>query len=171
MPTEINKTLAEALKRAIQAEFEGQHFYMMAAQTTKDPKGKEIFELLSREELDHAEYLKSQYESVIKDGQLDPKLALKSRVEFSIANPIFSEEIRGRIKEAHYEMTALAVGIQLELTAKNFYEKCAGEATNPQEKQFFDELASWEAGHYNALLSQQESLKEDYWSDSGFSPF
>ena len=36
---------------------------------------------------------------------------------------------------------------------------------------FFTELAEWEAGHYEALLTQQESLKEDYWSASRFSPF
>ena len=36
---------------------------------------------------------------------------------------------------------------------------------------FYLELADWETGRYRALLSQQESLKEDYWSDSGFSPF
>ena len=76
MSDEIKRKLAEALKTAIQAEFEGQHFYMMAAQSTVDPKGKEIFELLSREELDHAEYLKGQYKSVLEHGTLNVKLSL-----------------------------------------------------------------------------------------------
>ena len=168
---DINKKLAQALKTAIQAEFEGQHFYMMAAQSTKDAKGKEIFELLSREELDHANYLKGQYKSVIEHGKLDQGLSLGPRATLSIANPIFSDDLRNRIKEAHYEMTALAVGIQLELGAEKFYRKSSEESDDPLAKKFFAELADWEAGHYKALSDQQDALKEDYWADSGFTPF
>ena len=68
-------------------------------------------------------------------------------------------------------MTALAVGMQLELTAEKFYAKCAAESDDPLAKKFFQELAEWEAGHYAALARQQEELKEDYWSGGGFAPF
>ena len=32
-------------------------------------------------------------------------------------------------------------------------------------------LSHFHPGHYHALLAQQESLKEDYWSQGGFAPF
>jgi rubrerythrin len=53
----------------------------------------------------------------------------------------------------------------------NFYRDRAGESDNETVQQFFNELSRWESGHYNALLNQQQELKEDYWSDGGFSPF
>ena len=40
-----------------------------------------------------------------------------------------------------------------------------------EAKRFFGELAEWEAGHHQALLRQQEELKEDYWSANGFTAF
>jgi hypothetical protein len=33
---------------------------------------------------------------------------------------------------------------------------------------FYRELVQWERGHHDALLRQQEMLKEAYWSASGF---
>jgi rubrerythrin len=69
------------------------------------------------------------------------------------------------------EMSALSIGIQLELNAINFYKTQATEIDNQEVKKFFRELVDWETGHYHALLRQQESLKEDYWSSAGFSPF
>ena len=68
-------------------------------------------------------------------------------------------------------MTALSVGIQLELAAQTFYKGQSEEASNDTVRDFFAELAEWESGHYQALLTQQEALKEDYWSTSRFSPF
>ena len=92
-------------------------------------------------------------------------------MSLSDSSPIFSEKIRSRIGEAHLEMSALSIGIQLELSAINYYKQEAGSAEDPAVKQFYRELADWESNHYNALLRQQLMLKEDYWSESGFAPF
>jgi rubrerythrin len=65
----------------------------------------------------------------------------------------------------------LSVGAQLEYDAMRFYKAQAEAAADPEIKKFFTELAEWETGHYNALVQQQEELKEDYWSSAGFSPY
>jgi rubrerythrin len=163
--------IAESLQRAIKAEMEGNSFYTMAANSTTDSKGQEIFRTLAAEELDHMKFLKGQYESIIKTGRPDPEMRLGTKLNLSGAFPIFSESIKSRLKEAHIEMSALAIGIQLELDAMNFYKSQAKEVADAEIKKFYDTLADWEAGHYHALLNQQESLKEDYWADAGFAPF
>lgn len=169
--SDSDKALLEGLFQAIKAEVEGQHFYLMAARSSEDPKGREIFELLASEELDHQRFLKSQYQSLLETGRVDPDVKLGPRAPLSDESPIFSAEIKGRAKEAHFEMSALSIGIQLELSAMSFYREAARAAEDPAVKAFYEELAEWEDGHYRALLRQQEALREDYWSAGGFSPF
>lgn len=171
MTDDILQSVSDGLLRAMRAEHEGQHFYMMAAQTTQDPKGREVFAALAREEQEHARYLKTQYRSILETGKPDAGLKLGSPKTLEGAHPIFSDGILSRLEDAHFEMTALSVGIQLELDAKNYYEKQAKAADNVILQTMYLELAQWEAGHYRALLEEQESLKEDYWSKSGFAPY
>jgi rubrerythrin len=165
------KKVAEVLKKAIQAEIEGQHFYRMAARSTDDPRGREVFERLAQDEVAHEKFLRAHLRSILETGRPDADAKLGRPTDFSGSSPIFSEALRSRIGEAHYEMTALSVGIQLELAAEKFYRRASEETADPQLEQQLRELADWEAGHYRALLVQQEELKEDYWAASGFSPF
>ena len=165
------KNAAEALFKAIKAEGDGYHFYQMAAQSCGDQRGREVFELLAAEELDHKQFLTAQYRAVSKSGEVDAAARLGPRADLSGASPIFSEAIKGRLNDAHYEMSALSIGIQLEQNSMRYYEECAAATSNPDLKRFFEELARWEQGHYDALLRQQETLRDDYWSGSGFAPF
>lgn len=171
MPDDAARKMAEGLLTAMRAEHEGHHFYRMAAQSTADEKGKQVFERLAAEELEHFEFLKGQYESVLETGKPDADLRLGPRSDLTGKSRIFSDGLRARVGEAHYEMTALAVGIQLELSAERFYTRAAQEAPDPDVAAFYRELAAWEKGHYDALLAQQDDLKQDYWSASGFAPF
>lgn len=165
------KRMTEGLAKAIQAETDGHHFYMMAARSTSDAKGREVFETLAQEELDHMHFLKTQYKALMETGKPDRTVSLGARADLSGLSPIFSDQIQTRVREAHYEMSALSIGIQLELSAIKFYKAEAEVVRDPTVRAFYTELADWETGHYHALLRQQEVLKEDYWSASGFSPF
>ena len=168
---EATKRMAEGVLAAMRAETEGHHFYKMAAMSTQDAQGTEVFEQLAAEELDHFEFLRKHYGALVKTGAPDATAKLGSRLELRGDSPIFSSSLRSRLGEAHFEMTALSVGIQLELAAQTFYKGQSEEASNDTVRDFFAELAEWESGHYQALLTQQEALKEDYWSTSRFSPF
>lgn len=165
-----NTAVAQGLMDAIKAEVEGHHFYMMAARTTSDAQGREVFERLAKEEMEHVRFLRSQYQAFVNSDHADPNIRL-SKPGFAITSPIFSEGLRSRIHDAHYEMTALAIGIQLELSAIKFYQDQADKMTDLEAKKFYQELASWESNHYQLLLHQQEALKQDYWSASDFAPF
>ena len=165
------KRITDGLQKAMQAEHEGRHFYLMAAHNTEDPRGKEIFETLAAEELNHFHYLQAQYKSLVETGKVDPSAKLGAKMELKGSHPIFSDAIKGRIGQAHYEMTALSIGVQLEMSAVNFYTAEAELTTDPAIKSFYMELAEWERGHLNALQAQADSLREDYWSQGGFSPF
>lgn len=168
---EEQKRMAEGILAAAKAEAEGHHFYRMAAQTTGDAQGQKVFEQLAQEELEHMRFLQAQHDAIVKTGKMDTLVTLGQPHTWDGASPIFSESIRTRLADAHFEMTALSVGIQLELSAEQYYKSQADAVVDAGIKQFYRDLAAWEAGHYRALLRQQETLKEDYWSASGFAPF
>ena len=168
---ETTSRMAAGVREAMQAEVEGHHFYLMAARSTDDEHGRAVFEQLAEEEKQHAAFLKAQYASLLEHGRPDAEASLGAPKALEGPSPIFSDALRARIGQAHFEMTALSVGVQLELSAIHFYEAQAQAATDERVAAFFSELAKWESGHYHALLRQQEALKEDYWSGSGFAPF
>jgi rubrerythrin len=171
MTIDEKKRVTDGLKQAIQAEIDGYHFYMMAARSTDDTKGREVFESLAQDEKEHVRFLSLQYDAFMEKGAPDPTATLGKRAELQGTSPIFSDQFRQRIAGAHYEMSALSIGISLELSAVNFYKEQAALSQDETVQTFYTELADWESGHYQALLKQQESLKEDYWSGGGFSPF
>jgi len=162
--------MTEGLRKAMQAEHEGRHFYLMAAQTTQDNQGRDTFQRLADEELDHYNFLKAQYSALNETGKIDPQVKLGPK-KFTGEHPIFSPELKQRIGGAHYEMTALSIGIQLELSAVQFYRAEAEAASDPNVTAFYEELATWELGHLNALQKEVDALKEDYWHEAKFEPF
>ena len=163
--------MTDGLRKAMQAEHEGHHFYRMAASATRDAKGQKVFEQLAAEEMEHFTFLQTQLGAVTKTGKLDPQARLGEPANLSDPHPIFSPEIRKRIGEAHYEMTALSIAIQLELSAVSFYAGEARDATVAEVKAFYEKLASWERGHLSALQRQADELKEEYWTEGHFWPF
>jgi rubrerythrin len=162
--------ILKGLKQAMQAEIDGHNFYRMAADNTKDEMGKEAFKALAQDEVDHFKFLKAQYDSFKKEGKPDKTVKL-GKPSNDGESPIFSDSFKARINEAHYEMTALSVGIQLELSAINFYNGEAEKISDSIVKSFYKELAEWETTHYHSLLKQQQELQEEYWQDGNFHPF
>ncbi len=163
--------VVEGLGKAMQAEREGQHFYLMAAESTSDPKARQVFQGLANEEVDHFNFLKGQYRSIVETGKIDASLKLGPQAALEGPHPIFSNAIQERIGNAHYEMTALSIGIQLETSAVIFYQAEAKAVDDPEVKAFYEKLAEWEQGHLNALQAEADTLREDYWDKGGFSPF
>ncbi len=159
------------LVEAIQSELQGHHFYKMAASNTDDDQGRSVFERLAGEELDHANYLRAQHGAIAARGTTDDTVALGPRMDLGAPSPIFSARLTERVQDAHYEMTALSIGMQLEESAVQFYRAQAGSVDVPKIREFYERLAEWESGHFSALHRQYEVLKEDYWGQQGFAPF
>lgn len=165
-----NEETLKALKTAIEAELTGHEFYKNAAKTTDDPKGKAAFEQMAMEEMKHFEYLRHQYRAVLEQGTYDFSKKLARESQEHGASPIFSEAIRTRIKDSHFEVSALTIGMKLEFDAVKFYESCAQKAADEKARQLYLELAEWERGHYEAFQQELEALKEDYYEANQFFP-
>lgn len=165
------KEVVAAVREAIDAEVDGYHFYKMAARSTDDEKGRQVFEMLAEDEENHANFLRAQFEALNLTGQVDPDATLPPLRRLEGDHPIFTPGLKERAKRPNYEITALSVGAQLELSAIQFYQNAANAASDPDVKAFFEDLAGWEKGHYDALNRQLENLRADHWDTSRFSPF
>jgi rubrerythrin len=168
-----NEQLLEVVKNAIRVENDGYQFYRLAEEKTEDPKGKEVFASLARDETNHTETLKSLYKSIKEKGKykFDEVKDMKHVLDTTSESPIFSKEFKQRLNKGGLEMTALSIGILLEKNAIDFYKKSAQEAEEEDVKMLFNHLADWEGEHLRLLVNQQKYLQEDYWSEARFYPF
>ena len=144
---------------------------VMAATATEDAQGRRVFADLAEDERQHEDFLKKQYDALKTTGSIDASISLPPAREFPTHHPIFSAELQKRASSAHYEMSALSVGIQLEMSSIKFYEGEAAAIAEAPVRDFYQKLAAWEREHLFALQRQADELKEDYWRDAGFSPF
>lgn len=168
----MNKTgLLEALKTALEAEMTGHQFYLHAAATTEDPQGKATFSRMAKEELDHFHVLKNQYAAVLESGVFDQSTALLDAPDQESSSPIFSPEFRERVGQQHFEMSALSIGMQLELNAIRHYQQSADASEDRDVKNFFLGLVKWEQGHYDGFATELEQLREEYWQENDFLPY
>lgn len=165
-----NKAL-EAIKTAMQTELNGIQFYELAAQRTDDEKGKAVFKLLAKDEVKHFRELQKHYRSLVSTNKWAPSINLgEAKAIFEGDSPIFSNELKKRIKETHFEMSALSIGALLESDAIDYYKKMAETIDDPKAKELFKILWKWEQGHLEAITKQLDILKEDYWAEQNFAP-
>jgi rubrerythrin len=164
------EAILRGLKTAMEAELTGHAFYKNAASSTVDPTGKDTFARMAEEEMGHFNYLRQQYLAVTEKGDYDLSKKLLKKEYKHADSPIFSDAIKKRIKDAHFEVSALTIGMKLELDAMTFYRSCARKADKDGVKQFYNELAAWEEDHYLAFENQLEILKEDFFQANQFVP-
>ena len=165
-----NQEILDGLKTAMEAELTGFNFYKMAADNVKDANAKKTLSQMAEEEMGHFKYLRHQYKSVLEKGNYDFARAFIKKTEDENESPIFSAAIKDRIKDSHYEVSVLTIGMKLEMEAMIFYRSCAEKADSVDAKQFYNELADWEQGHYKAFENELDMLKEDYWAANDFIP-
>ena len=165
-----SEEVLKGLKTAMEAELTGHIFYKSASETISDPMGRKAFATMAAEEMEHFNYLRRQYESVLEKGAYDFSKKLLKKDVTHANSPIFSDDLRSRIKNAHFEVNALTIGTKLELDAIRFYSDCAKNAEDEAAKTFYNGLVEWERDHYQALNSQLEALKEEYFLANNFVP-
>ncbi len=163
--------LKDIIKTAMRSELEGRELYKSIAEKTDDEKAKNVFLAMSEEENMHFETLQQILKHIVKKeefkiGEIEKKFNFDNTV-----SPIFSEEFKNRIKEKHYEMSALSIAIKLEYDSFIFYSNAEKEVEDKGLKQFFYYLSEWEKTHYDNLNKQMKFLEDDYFMANQFSPF
>lgn len=162
--------LIAAIREAMAAERNGHQFYSMAAERSDDPGAREAFAALAEEERRHYEMLQARYIELVHEETVAWDDLPEMTSSETPSPGLFSEAFHERLAGRHLEMSVLAIGVLLERESIAFYTRHAKEASDPGARAFFRELVTWETEHYNALLRQQDALKEAYWNANRFEP-
>ena len=145
----------EAIKIAMDAEMEAHNYYSQSAQTTANPKGKDMFNQLSAFELSHYNNLKSLFDS-LNEGtgwiQYAGTQFLDNPKSMEGGNFPAKEEMKDD------ELSILSKAIEDEKKASAYYKKLADETDDPSGKAMFKKLAEEENLHTKILNDQWYSL-------------
>jgi len=169
--SDTKSEIREILCKAYQIEVDGYTFYSMAADRADKEAVQELFDKLAADEVQHKAYLKKVMNTYEDRGveafnikRRDPDLAAFSAT-------IFTDKFKKQAQGASFELGVLSIGMTLESNAIQYFSGAAKAATDDEVRGFYEYLADWERLHFEALQNLHNQVREDFWSDSGFSPF
>jgi rubrerythrin len=172
-PTEFD--MEEVLSVAIATEWEGYAFYRTLAERTRSPLGKEMFNRLAEEEVEHVRVLE-QVSCAYTDGcvYMDYETALEyieCEVDLDAVDeegatcaetaPIFKRGVERA--ERLNDLDALRIAAETEEAAVKYYAEAAETAPNDDAKSFFRHMLEIESGHQKLLEAEY-----DYYAANGF---
>jgi rubrerythrin len=169
MDAAARKIVLEAVKTAIITELRGLEIYKAAAERSSDPAARQMFESLADDERHHKEFLERNFRSLIEKGEWSVPATPQNLSPLDHSD-IITPDFLNRVKGGDFEMGVVAAGCQLELAAINFYKKAAQDCPDEESAKVFRFLSDWEAEHLESLTRLEERMKDQYFSDLGFSP-
>lgn len=164
-------TAEDILKEAILLEMKGKAFYTNVAEKCDSPAAKEIFEMMAREEDEHIEFLSKQFQNYKKTQKFVKPNGYQDHSEEEVTLKVLTEKLIKETNAASFEASAISAAIDFETRAVKIYGDRAKEAVDPMEKELYQMLADWEAGHQKALHEMDKALREDIWNDHNFWAF
>ena len=156
--TNIREAHVEALQVALDTEKKGYRFYKIAAKSSKDPKGKEVFEHLAKDEVEHMGVIATMYESLTRD---EPWMTYEEAVEKYGETPkekIIFPDVPEEAQENFNDITALEEALEFEKKAVSFYKKQAEESDTEKARIFYQSLIEIEEGHVQIIQAELDSL-------------
>ncbi|MFB3909796.1 MAG: ferritin family protein [Candidatus Eisenbacteria bacterium] len=163
------QTAIDAVRTAIVTEIKGLELYQTAAGKAEDPEVRSMFEMLAEEERHHKAYLEGHYRSLIESGAwAKTELTVPDREK--VEEFILDDSFRRSIRRGTFEMAVIAIAVDLEARAVQFYRSMAETADDEETRGVFQQLVSWEEGHHRQFLAMEKEARDAYFSDQRFSP-
>jgi rubrerythrin len=170
MEKNAEKRIIEELGIAFKTEVEGHAFYKTAAGLISDKRGKNLFNHLAGEELEHIRVV-SGFADSIREGRrgIGYDEALKIGAPGKKGLPIYPKEnkLLERLKENQTDLNAVTIAMESEEKAVDFYLSMLKAAEEPEEKVLLTKLLEMEKGHLKMLRWERESLiTTGFWCDT-----
>lgn len=150
------------LGQAMAIEREGREFYLKAAQTTQDERGRETFAALGNDEEKHYALVKKQMDSLNRAGKWVTS-SEKPRVGLDLSKPIFpkgkealEKAVAASARSSDWD--ALLFGLDIETRSYELYQKGASETSDPAGRRTFEFLAGQEQTHFELLMMRLDAL-------------
>ena len=152
-----DKERVSALEVALNNELREREFYLKNAKRTKNPLGKNMFQRIGDEELEHYQRLKQLHEKWEKQEKWPGTLPLK--VNGTIVKDVLKDFLKkaDEAKEGDSDdLEAVRTAIEFEAKGTKYYADLRDAVSDPREKEFFDLLSRIENEHYLSLKDTEE---------------
>jgi len=156
--SDIRDAHVEALQVALDTEKKGYMFYKIAAKSSKDPKGQEVFEHLANDEIEHMGVIATIFESLTNN---EPWMTYEEAVTKYGETPrekIIFPEVPEEAQADFDDLKALEEALEFEKIAVQFYTKQAQEAEGEKAKSFYQSLIEIEESHVQIIQAELDSL-------------
>ena len=169
--SDSKEQILEILQKAFQIEVDGHTFYSMARDQARNPAVEELFDKLASDEVEHKRYLAQVATDYDAKGVAAFRIDRRSPDLKALSASIFTDQFKQQAKGAAFEMGVLSIGMTLENNAISYFNRAAKLASDQEVKDFYEFLANWEKEHLEALQGLYNGVRQDFWQESGFSPF
>lgn len=175
MEEALCKVALTALEQAMENERQGKAFYEEAAAHIQDPLGKEVFQTLAREEVEHVRLLQAQYEAISREKEW-MELDAARTCELQAPLKMFPDkrDVAFMIPADATDVAALELAMKFEEDGYRMYIKAGEETDDPKGKRMFKFLAKQENTHYAFLQKTHEYLTTEgawYFDEEEFPMF
>jgi len=168
------KAVERVMGLAIKLEQSCEGAMASAAKAAKDPKGKEMFEFLAKDEHNHVSLLKKELAAIREDPDWIEKEPVSAPIATCLgATPkkLTSDAKKlaaGRgIKADADDLSALGAAIKLKESSLDFYCNAAAVVAGPAAKKLLAHLMDLEKRHLNELEVQYAWLDQaGFWYDA-----
>lgn len=161
MPKDRDRSL-QMLSTALEMERKGRAFYEEAVSTCRNVFGREMFQMLMKEEVIHMDRILKIHESLKAGGSWSD--GWKSvKADHSGLGALFQRMASShgtKITAVTGDLDALEVGIDLEVQAISFYQQGLEKATDALEREFLEHIIAEEKGHHAALTDMRLYLTD-----------
>ncbi len=147
-----NIDLKDAVRRAIQTEKNAMEFYQRGAEMMKNAEAKKVFELLAREDREHAEW----FHNVYPGDDIDDLQAFLDTA--STKDSEWLTELKQVNKAGFDERKAMELAMQKEKNLAEHLRKLAAKISNPEVRKVFEDNATSTDHHYQIIESEYARL-------------
>lgn len=165
------EAIHEVLRKAFQIEVDGYTFYSMTAEKAQNSAVQELFAKLAQDEVQHQAFLRQVMQHYDERGATAFSLGVHTPEMRAFTQHIFTDRFRQQAQGASFETAVLSIGMTLESNAIAYFSNAAEGSAETVVREFFEFLADWERQHLDALQTLFNSVRSDFWAESGFAPF
>ena len=143
----------QMLSTALEMEKKGKSFYEMAVSTCQNELGREIFQMLMKDEGMHMDRILNIYEA-LKVGEAWSEEWKSIKPDHKDLGILFKEMASAHgteITAKTSDLEALDVGIDFESRTISFYQQHLAKAIDPLELEFLEQMITEEKSHHAAL--------------------
>jgi rubrerythrin len=145
----------DALEMAMKMETDAIAFYTEAAQKTKFPVGKKMFQAITQDEKRHLEMISQLIKGLaVTHKDVSPMKNVKTVFESLKA------ELMQKVEATDDELEAFKIAMQMEKEGKEFYLKTLSHTKTDKEKKLLEGLIAEEEQHYAIFANTYQFLSD-----------